>query len=129
MAKFLTEDWAKDVRELVNNEKQMMSKVDGAELCIIQSITDVPDKGAVKYWFAFADGQFTNGFGDPPKPSDASLQMSYKNAVALYQGTVKMQLAMIQGRLKISGNMGKLMKYTGALQPLIPLVGQATSEY
>jgi putative sterol carrier protein len=128
MAKFLTEDWAKDVREVVNNETEMLKKVDGAELYIRQLISEVPDQGDVDYWFGFADGQFLNGFGEPPK-SDATMKVNYSNAVSLYKGTLKLQAAMMQGRLKISGNMGKLVKYTKTLQPLIPLVGSATSEY
>jgi putative sterol carrier protein len=129
MARFLTEEWAKEVRELVNADEGLISAVGEGSVCVLQIVRDLPDGGEMEYWFSFENSKFINGIGQPPGPPDATMQLTYQNAVALYKGMVKMQNAMIQGRLKITGNMGKLMQYSDALQPLVPLVGKATSEY
>lgn len=129
MTKFLTAEWVDTVREAINADEEIREAAKTTEVSVSQVITDVPDLGTVKYWFAFGDGKMENGLGDPPKETDATIQMNHATAKGLYTGDLKMQIAFMQGKVKVKGNMGKLLKSQSAMNGVFPIIGRVTSEY
>ncbi len=128
MAKFLSEEWGDQVREALNASDDVKSATKGVDLTIQQVVTDVPDRGEVKYWTQFNDGQVDGGTGEAEN-ADVTITQNYETAAALNRGELNAQAAFMQGKLKVSGNMGKLLQHQGAIQAVGPVMSQVETEY
>lgn len=128
MAKFLSEEWGNTVRETLNGNDTFKNASKGVQLTIQQVITNVPDEGEAKYWSQIADGNINGGQGDAPSP-DVTITQDYDTAAALNKGELNAQAAFMQGKLKVTGNMGKLLQHQGVLQAMGPIMASVPTEY
>lgn len=72
---------------------------------------DIKDGTAQGSWHIdLKSGSGSSGKGKPSSNPDATLTMSEKNFIALFQGKLKPTSAFMTGKLKISGNLQKAMK-------------------
>ena len=128
MVKFLTEEWGDKVREALGSSEAVQNAVKGVNLTIQQVVTDVPDQGEVKYWTKFNDGAIDGGIGEAAD-ADVTIAQSYETASAMNRGELNAQAAFMQGKLKVTGNMGKLLQHQGAIQALGPVMQSVETEY
>lgn len=126
--KYLGEDWAKEVNNRLQSSEAVLNAAKGQNVTIQQVVTDVPDRGEVKYYFKLADGQPEVGVGEIDSP-EATITQSYETAVAVAKGELNAQNAFMQGKLKITGNLMKLMQLQGFFQALGGAVGDLETEY
>lgn len=126
--KYLGEDWAKEVNNRLQSSEAVLNAAKGQNVTIQQVVTDVPDSGEVKYYFKLADGQPEVGLGEIDSP-EATITQSYETAVAVAKGELNAQNAFMQGKLKITGNLMKLMQLQGFFQALGGAVGDLETEY
>lgn len=127
MAKFLTQEWADEVLAALNASNDVKAATKGVQLCIQQVVTGVPD-GDVSYWTKFDDGTVAGGIGDAPD-ADVTISQDYDTAVALNKGELNAQAAFMQGKLKVTGNMGKLLQHQGAMQSLGPVLQSVQTDF
>jgi putative sterol carrier protein len=80
-------------------------------------VTDTPD-GEVHRWTSFRSGAEEAGQGDAER-ADVTLTLDHATATELSRGELKPQAAFMQGRLKITGNMGKLLQHQDELAQLL----------
>uniref|UniRef100_A0A8D8T4W3 Hydroxysteroid dehydrogenase-like protein 2 n=1 Tax=Cacopsylla melanoneura TaxID=428564 RepID=A0A8D8T4W3_9HEMI len=72
---------------------------------------DIKDGAAQGSWHIdLKTGAGSSGKGKPSSAADATLAMSEKNFIGLFQGKLKPTSAFMTGKLKISGNLQKAMK-------------------
>lgn len=128
MAKFLTEEWGNAVREALNSNDTFKNASKGVQLTIQQVVTGVPDQGEAKYWSSIQDGSIEGGTGDAPS-ADVTISQDYETAAAMNRGELNPQAAFMQGKLKVTGNMGKLLQHQGVLQAMGPIMQQVPTEY
>lgn len=128
MAKFLSEEWGEEVREALNSSDTVQNAIKGVELTVQQVVTDVPDQGEVKYWTQFKDGEVNGEIGEVENP-DVTITQNYDTAAAMNKGELNAQAAFMQGKLKVTGNMGKLLQNQGALQAIGPVMSEIPTEY
>lgn len=128
MPKFLTQEWMDAVREALQQSSDVASAVKGVELTVQQVVTDVPDQGEVQYWMRFDDGSVDGGIGGA-SDADVTITQDYDTAAAMNRGELNAQAAFMQGKLKVTGNMGKLLQHQGAIQALGPVLQQVPTEY
>jgi putative sterol carrier protein len=128
MAKFLSEEWGNAVREALNGNDNVKNAAKGVQLTIQQVVTGVPDSGEAKYWSQFSDGSINGGTGEAPNP-DVTITQDYDTAAALNRGELNPQAAFMQGKLKVTGNMGKLLQHQGVLQAIGPIMAAVPTEY
>lgn len=88
------------------------------ELTLLQIVTDAPG-GEVAYWLTFDRGVVTGDLGRSPD-ADVTFEMDQDTAAALGRGELNHQAAFMQGMLKVTGNMGKLLQNQHALKALGP---------
>jgi len=104
MAKWLTQEWLEEERRLAGSQPERP----GASTRMQYVITGGPD-GEVRYYWILENGKLLDSqLGDL---SDAELTLStdYDDAMQVQQGELDANAAFMQGRIKVTGNMAKLM--------------------
>lgn len=127
MAKFLSQEWADEVLSALNGSDDVRGALKGVELCIQQVVTGAPE-GDVRYWTKFDDGKVEGGIGEAAD-ADVTITQDYDTAVAMNKGELNAQAAFMQGKLKVTGNMGKLLQNQGAMQSVAPALSSVAAEY
>ncbi|MEW6476931.1 MAG: SCP2 sterol-binding domain-containing protein [Actinomycetota bacterium] len=128
MSKYLSEAWGAEMEAALNNDAEFTKATQGIELVLQQVINDAPGGDAIEYWLEFNNGKVGYHPGRADKP-DATLTQTYETAAALNRGELNSQVALVQGKLKITGNIGKLLKAQGALQTMVPVLQSLDTEY
>jgi len=109
MPKYLTQEWLDEARELAKDQPERP----GASTTIQYVVTGGPD-GDVKYYWVLENGRLLEShLGDIAEP-EITMTLSYDDSVKVQQGELDPNAAFMQGRMKVVGNMGKLM----SLMPL-----------
>lgn len=114
MSKFLSEDWASDVTAALNAHEGFRNAIGTADLAIQFNTADAPD-GEVDYFLRASGGSTDLGIGVIENP-DVTVKQSYDTAIAVSKGELNTQTAFMTGKLKVSGNLAKLMMHQGAIQ-------------
>jgi len=109
MAKYLTQEWLDEGRKLAEDQPERP----GATARMQYVVTGGPS-GDIKYYWVLENGKLLESqLGEIPD-SDFTLTLSYDDSVKIQNGELDANAAFMQGRMKVTGNMGKLM----ALMPL-----------
>ena len=111
--KFLSEEWMKLVQDALNTNETFKSAA-GSQSAKIQQVVTMPE-GEQRYWFKLEGGQATLGPGDSPDPVDATITQDYDTAVALARNELSGTAAYMSGKLRVSGDLMKLMQLQGPL--------------
>ena len=109
MPKYLTQEWMDTAKELA----QDFPETPGASVRMQQVITGGPD-GDVKYYTVIENGKtLEQTLGEDPN-AEVTLTNSYDDAVKIMKGELDANAAFMQGKVKVTGNMAKMM----SLMPL-----------
>ena len=115
--KYLSEEWASAVQEALNSSDSFKSAAGSQTAKVQQVVTGAPD-GEVKYWFKLESGQASIGMGDAPEAVDATITQDYDTAVKLAKNELTGTAAYMSGKLRVSGDLMKLMQLQGALSQM-----------
>ena len=126
--KFLSEEWAQEVTNALNSSDEFQSAAAGQQVKLQQVIQDTPEGGEQKYYFELDGGKVNVGLGELAD-AEATLTQSYDVAVAIVKQELNAQNAFMQGKLKISGNMMKLMQLQGVFNAMPKAVEGIDIEY
>ena len=127
MSKFLTEEWARDVSRALNSHEGFKNAIGAAELGIQFTVEEAPD-GEVDYYLRSSGGTTNLAIGALDDP-DVTVKQAYDTAVAISQGELNTQTAFMTGKLKVSGNLAKLMMHQSAVQQWAAAVSDLDVEY
>jgi alkyl sulfatase BDS1-like metallo-beta-lactamase superfamily hydrolase len=109
MPKWLSQEWLDESKKLAEGQPERP----GASARMQYVVTGGPD-GDVKYYWVLENGKLLESqLGEMPDP-EVTLTQSYEDAKKIQQGELDANAAFMQGRVKVTGNMAKLM----ALLPL-----------
>ena len=109
MSQYLSQEWLDETRKLAEGQPVRP----GATARIQYVNTGGPD-GDIKYYWVLEDGKILDSqLGDVDDP-DFTLTMTYDDAMKVQKGELDANAAFMQGRMKVAGNVAKLM----ALLPL-----------
>ena len=105
MSKYLSQEWIDETRALAEGQPERP----GASARMQYVVTGGPD-GDIKYYWILADGKLLeSSLGDAPEP-DFTMTLSYDDSVKVQKGELDANAAFMQGRMKVAGNMAKLMQ-------------------
>lgn len=127
MSKFLTEEWARDVSAALNSHEGFKNAIGAADLGIQFNTEDGPD-GDVDYYLKSSGGTTNLAVGSLDDP-DVTVKQSYDTAAAISKGELNTQTAFMTGKLKVSGNLAKLMMHQSAIQQWASAVNDLDVEY
>ena len=109
MAKYLSSEW----HAIAKNLAQEFPERAGASARMAYVVTGSPE-GDIRYHQIIEDGKVTaQDVGECESP-DFTMTVSWDDSVKVQKGDLDANAAFMQGRMKVAGNMGKLM----ALMPL-----------
>ena len=105
MAKYLTQEWLDESRKLAEDQPVRP----GATAKMQYVVTGAPEGEDIKYYWVLEDGKLLDSQLGEAADADFTLTMSYDDAKKVQQGELDPNAAFMQGRMKVSGNMAKLM--------------------
>jgi alkyl sulfatase BDS1-like metallo-beta-lactamase superfamily hydrolase len=109
MPKWLSQEWLDESKKLAEGQPERP----GASARMQYVVTGGPE-GDIKYYWVLENGKLLESqIGEMPDP-EVTLTQSYEDAKKIQQGELDANAAFMQGRVKVTGNMAKLM----ALLPL-----------
>jgi putative sterol carrier protein len=127
VSKFLSEEWAAEVTTALNNHQGFKNAIGNADLTIQFNTTDTPD-GEVDYYLQAGGGNARMAIG-ALEGADVTVKQTYDTATAISTGELNTQSAFMTGKLKVSGNLAKLMMHQSAIQQWSSAVSQLDVEY
>ena len=111
---FLSEDWTSAVQEALDNHGGFKSAIANADLSFQFDVSDAPD-GDVSFYMKATGGSAEISLGALDEP-DVTLGQTYETATGIFGGDLNAQTAFMTGKLKVSGNLAKLMMHQAAIQ-------------
>ena len=127
MARFLSEEWSDQAVAALNASDDVRGATKDVHFTIQQVVTGAPN-GEAKYWVELNDGVVRSGIGEAATP-DVTITEDYETAVALARAEINPQAAFMQGKLKLAGNMGKLLHHQAAMAAIFPVLAALETEY
>lgn len=113
---FLTPEWAAALEEEANASEALRRAARGVHLTIQQEVTDAETEG-LHYALRFEDGVVRVLWGRAEAP-DVTFVQTRATAEALSRGTLNAQQAFMLGKLRVRGNLPKLMAVRDAFAEL-----------
>lgn len=125
--KYLSKDWADAMSSAIAEDQDMRMYAKGQEILIRLQVEGKPDQGDGFYLW-FADGQVSIVLEAPREP-DATGTISYENGAKLMRGELKGSVAMMTGKLKVDGDVVKVLRAGNGLQHLPVIAETLDVEY
>ncbi|HWW45095.1 MAG TPA: SCP2 sterol-binding domain-containing protein [Acidimicrobiia bacterium] len=105
MPKYLSQAWLDEARGLAADQPERP----GASATVQFVVTGGPD-GDVKYYWVLQDGQLAEASIGQLPDAEVTMTTGYQDSVAIQKGELDPNAAFMQGKTKVTGNMGKLMQ-------------------
>ena len=113
MAQFLSEDHMAAGTASLNEDAGFTAAMNNVDLGLQFNVTDAPD-GEIDYYLTVGDGVAVLALG-ALEDADASVGSDYETAAAIAKGELNVQMAFMTGKIKVGGNMAKVMMYQGLI--------------
>ncbi|MGH9298067.1 MAG: SCP2 sterol-binding domain-containing protein [Acidimicrobiales bacterium] len=104
MAKWLTQEWLDEGKKLAEGQPERP----GATARMQYVVTGGPD-GDVKYYWVLDNGKLIDSKVGELDDAEVTLTQSYDDAMRIQKGELDANAAFMQGRVRVTGNMAKLM--------------------
>lgn len=128
MAKFLTTEWLTELTDTINANESFKTAITNVDLTLQFEVPDAPAGTESVYYIAIADGTASAGPG-ANEEADATITNNYETAVAVSNGELNTQMAFMTGKLKVAGNMAKLMMNQAMLGAFATAASDVDVEY
>ena len=124
--RFLSQGWIDVLEAALNDDAAFREAAAGTTVALQQVITT--SDGEVRYWTTLTDGVVAFGIGDLDAP-DATIRQSYETAAGLARRETNPVMAFMTGKIKVDGDMGRLMAMQGILSKLADVMGTLDVDY
>ncbi|OFW67074.1 MAG: hypothetical protein A2Z12_04080 [Actinobacteria bacterium RBG_16_68_21] len=128
MAKFLTHDWLQALNDTVNEHEGFRKAIASTDLTLQFEVPDAPEGAENRYFLAIKGGALVAGAGDATEP-DATITNDYETAMAISKGATNTQMAFMTGKMKVAGNMAKIMMNQAVFNSFADAASGVTVEY
>lgn len=128
MVQFLTKDWLAALTETLNGHDGFTAAIADTDLTLQFEVSDAPEGTESRYYIAISEGSAAAEAGDVDE-ADATITNNYETATAISKGELNTQMAFMTGKLKVSGNMAKLMMNQAMLTKFAEAASELDVEY
>ncbi len=125
--KFLSPEWLSSITVALENHQGFQEAIHGIEMSIQFEVSDAPT-GDTGYHLVIAPQAVTIALG-VRDDLDITIRQNYETATAIMRGELNVQSAFISGRIKVSGNLAKLMIHRAGVEQWLEAVSHIEVEY
>ncbi|MDH3260079.1 MAG: SCP2 sterol-binding domain-containing protein [Acidimicrobiia bacterium] len=122
--KFLSEDWATEVTNTLQANEQFKAS---ADVSVQFVVTDAP-QGEVKFYMDASSDEPVQAMGEL-EDADVTITSNYETTNAIFSGELNTQMAFMTGKIKVNGNLAKLMTQQAALGHWVTAVAGLDIEF
>jgi putative sterol carrier protein len=108
--KFLSDEWAKAFTDAMNSNEDFKQAA-GSQSSKVQNVVNSPE-GEKRFYLKLEGGQVEVATGDLPD-AEATITQDYDTAVALFKNELTGTAAYMSGKIKVQGDLMKLMQMQG----------------
>ena len=105
MTKYLSQEWLDETRGMAQSQPERP----GASARMQYAVSGGPD-GDIKYYWILENGKLLESSLGEVDDADFTMSLTYDDSVKIQQGELDANAAFMQGRMKVAGNMAKLMQ-------------------
>jgi alkyl sulfatase BDS1-like metallo-beta-lactamase superfamily hydrolase len=105
MSKYLSPEWMEETRVLAKGQPERP----GASARMQYVVTGGPE-GDIHYYWVLEDGKLLESSVGDVTDADFTMTLTYDDSVKVQKGELDANAAFMQGRMKVAGNMAKLMQ-------------------
>jgi len=124
---FLSEDHFAAAREALNNDENFQNSIANVELAVQFDVSGMPE-GDLSYYLKVADGA-VNTERRPLEDADVTVSSDYDTSMAISKGELNVQMAFMTGKIKVGGNMAKIMMHQGVINDYARVLSGLDVEY
>ena len=128
MAQFLSEEWLSELSSALNTHDGFKNAIASTDLKLQFEVPDAPEGAEGRYFISIGDGSAEAGAGDV-EAADATITNDYETSTAISKGDLNTQMAFMTGKLKVTGNMAKLMMNQSMLTQFAEAASALDVEY
>lgn len=126
---FLTEEYMAAATQALAEQSDLAEKVGDLQLALQFRVTDRPGaEEPLHYHLVFSDGRARMALGEVDDP-DVRISSSYDTAAGLAREEIGDQIAFLTGKLKVSGNMARLMANLSVFLDVRRILGDLDVEF
>ena len=128
MSRFLTEDYMTEATTSLGGHSGFSVAIASVELGLQFVVSDHPEDGELHYYLSIAGGSAQLARGNLEN-ADVTVTNSYETAVGISKGDLNTQMAFMTGKLRVAGNMAKLMMNQGVITEFADALSGLDVEY
>jgi putative sterol carrier protein len=104
MSKWLSQEWLDETRKMAEGQPERA----GATARMQYVVTGGPD-GDIDYYWVLQDGRLIQADLGKLEDAEVTLTTGYDDALKIQKGELDANAAFMQGKVKVTGNMAKVM--------------------
>lgn len=124
--KFLTDEWAAAAQEAMNADEGFRGAL-GSNQGSLQQVVTSPE-GDKKFYLKLADGAAQMAMGEDAS-ADATISQDYETASAIWKNELSPVAAYMSGKIRVTGDLMKLMGLQSVLMQLPSALKSLDVEY
>lgn len=117
MTEFATVEWIAELDTAVAASVPLSEASKDISIVVRQTVTDMPTGGDFS-WHVTIDSGTCRVLSGPGTTVDVTFTQDHATAQAIAAGTLSAQAAFMLGKLRMGGNVAKLMEYASAFNAL-----------
>ena len=126
--KFLSEEWTQEATDTLNSHEGFSSAIANIDMGLQFTVTNTPGGSDVEYSVVVGAGRADLKLG-VAEGADVTVSNNYETATAISKGELNMQAAFMTGKVKVAGNLAKLMMHQAALGHMASAVADMDIDY
>lgn len=126
--KFLSEEWTQAATDALNGHDGFSGAIADIDMALQFTVSDTPDGGDVEYNVDVGGGSAAVSLGTIDG-ADVSISSNYETASGISAGDLNMQTAFMTGKIKVAGNLAKLMMHQAALGHMASALADMDIDY
>lgn len=127
MTKFLSDDHFAAANEALSNDPGFQGSIAGVDLAVQFDVSGT-DEGDIAYSLTIADGNVTTSKG-ANEAADVTVASDYETSKAISKGELNVQMAFMTGKIKVGGNMAKIMMHQNVINEYARVLSGLDVEY
>jgi len=127
VATFLSEEHFSAASEGLSSDPGFQSAIANVDLSVQFDVSGAPE-GEVTYYLKVADGSAETA-KEPLESADVTVSSDYATSQAISKGELNVQMAFMTGKIKVGGNMAKIMMHQSVLNEYARVLSGLDIEY